>query len=107
VLALCAASGQAIHKPKNNVDIQVLEVKGEAPELVAALHTLSSVYHENTPASRRGLRSAIEKRSLEISDSFIEAAEAVILVRVCVHVSEAMLRLHTTAAAQITRSKNL
>lgn len=60
---------------------QILEVKTESPELVAALATLSQFYEDNTLASRRGLRSTIERRGLAINSQFLEAAESVIKVR--------------------------
>jgi hypothetical protein len=57
---------------------QILETKTENPELVACLATLSEFYDDNSPAARRGLRSAIERRGLSTSRAFLGAAEAVI-----------------------------
>lgn len=63
-----------------NVPTQILEIKTEAPELIGSLQTLSTFYTDNTAASRRALRSTVEKRSLLICDKFITAAEDVIRV---------------------------
>jgi hypothetical protein len=60
--------------------VQILEIKAEAPDLISALATLSSFYTENTPGTRRALRSTVEKRGLEINGVFLNAAEAVIQV---------------------------
>uniref|UniRef100_A0A7S0RHC7 Conserved oligomeric Golgi complex subunit 6 n=1 Tax=Chlamydomonas leiostraca TaxID=1034604 RepID=A0A7S0RHC7_9CHLO len=59
---------------------KILDIKTETPELIDSLSTLSSFYNDNTPASRRALRSTIEQRSLDINEKFITAAEAVIKV---------------------------
>ena len=58
-------------------DVQILEIKTESPDLIAALSTLSAVYPDNTPAARRHLRSTIEERGLGINEQFLEAAEGV------------------------------
>lgn len=47
---------------------------------MAALGTLSTFYDSNGPAERRGLRSAVEQRGLDISGRFLAAAETVISV---------------------------
>ena len=56
---------------------RILDLKTEAPELAGALATLSAFYDSNAPADRRHLRAAVEARGLEISERFLEAAEAV------------------------------
>ncbi|KAJ9507813.1 hypothetical protein QJQ45_019281, partial [Haematococcus lacustris] len=60
------------------LSVQILDIKTETPDLINALATLSSFQTDNTPAARRGLRSTIEQRSLDINDTFLKAAEAVI-----------------------------
>lgn len=56
---------------------KVLEsTRTESPDLVASLTTLSSFYGENTPQSRRDLRSTIENRSLSINLDFLDASSA-------------------------------
>lgn len=60
---------------------QILEIKTESQELIAALSTLSAIYQDNTPAARRHLRSTIEERGLGINEQFLEAAEGVTKVR--------------------------
>jgi hypothetical protein len=61
--------------------VQILEIKTESPDLIAALSTLSAVYPDNTPAARRHLRSTIEERGLGINEQFLEAAEGFTKVR--------------------------
>lgn len=56
---------------------QILEIKTESQDLIAALSTLSAIYPDNTPAARRHLRSTIEERGLGINEQFLEAAEGV------------------------------
>jgi hypothetical protein len=63
--------------------LQILEIKTESQELIAALSTLSAIYPDNTPAARRHLRSTIEERGLGINEQFLEAAEGVTKVRHC------------------------
>ncbi|MED6210434.1 Golgi transport complex subunit 6 [Stylosanthes scabra] len=53
---------------------KVLESRTDTPDLLSSLNTLSSFYEENTPQSRRNLRSTIEKRSLSINREFLEAS---------------------------------
>ncbi|XP_060968898.1 conserved oligomeric Golgi complex subunit 6 [Cannabis sativa] len=54
---------------------KVLEsTRTESPDLLASLNTLSSFYADNTPHSRRNLRSTIEKRSLSINHEFLQAS---------------------------------
>lgn len=65
---------------------QILEIKTESQDLIAALSTLSAIYPDNTPAARRHLRSTIEERGLGINEQFLEAAESAIKVS-CQHVS--------------------
>lgn len=60
---------------------QILEIKTESQELIAALSTLSSIYPDNTPAARRHLRSTIEERGLGINEQFLAAAEGVTKVQ--------------------------
>ncbi|GMN60370.1 hypothetical protein TIFTF001_029456 [Ficus carica] len=56
---------------------KVLETtRTESPDLVASLETLSDFYSDNTPQSRRNLRSTIEKRSLSINLDFLAASHA-------------------------------
>jgi hypothetical protein len=60
-----------------HVSLQILEIKTESQDLIAALSTLSAIYPDNTPAARRHLRSTIEERGLGINEQFLEAAEGV------------------------------
>ncbi|GFP81526.1 conserved oligomeric golgi complex subunit 6 [Phtheirospermum japonicum] len=53
---------------------KVLETRTDTPDLLASLNTLSSFYPENTPHSRRNLRSTIEKRGLSINEEFLAAS---------------------------------
>ncbi|XVE99967.1 hypothetical protein REPUB_Repub03eG0245500 [Reevesia pubescens] len=55
---------------------KVLECRTDSPEVVASLNTLSTFYTENTPQTRRNLRSTIEKRSLQINLDFLRASQA-------------------------------
>lgn len=56
---------------------KVLEsTRTDSPDLVSSLNTLSTFYGDNTPQSRRNLRSTIEKRSLSINLDFIGASHA-------------------------------
>lgn len=56
---------------------KVLEsTRTDSPDLVASLSTLSTFYDDNTPQSRRNLRSTIEKRSLAINLDFLQASHA-------------------------------
>ncbi|XP_055820896.1 conserved oligomeric Golgi complex subunit 6 [Solanum dulcamara] len=55
---------------------KVLETRTDTPDLLASLNTLSEFYTENTPHSRRNLRSTIEKRSLSINDEFLLSSTA-------------------------------
>ncbi|CAK7340516.1 unnamed protein product [Dovyalis caffra] len=53
---------------------KVLECRTDSPDLVASLNTLSTFYNENTPQSRRNLRSTIEDRSLHLNQEFVRAS---------------------------------
>lgn len=55
---------------------KVLECRTESPDLLSSLNTLSTFYSENTPQARRNLRSTIDKRSLQINQEFLLAAQA-------------------------------
>ncbi|XP_060207837.1 conserved oligomeric Golgi complex subunit 6 [Lycium barbarum] len=55
---------------------KVLETRTDSPDLLASLNTLSEFYTENTPHSRRNLRSTIEKRSLSINQEFLLSSTA-------------------------------
>ncbi|KAL3651025.1 Golgi transport complex subunit 6 [Castilleja foliolosa] len=55
---------------------KVLETRTDTPDLLASLNTLSSFYSENTPQSRRNLRSTIEKRGLSINEEFLAASSS-------------------------------
>ncbi|XP_016493065.2 conserved oligomeric Golgi complex subunit 6 [Nicotiana tabacum] len=55
---------------------KVLETRTDTPDLLASLNTLSTFYTENTPHSRRNLRSTIEKRSLSINEEFLLSSTA-------------------------------
>ncbi|KAK6782815.1 hypothetical protein RDI58_020611 [Solanum bulbocastanum] len=55
---------------------KVLETRTDTPDLLASLNTLSEFYTENTPHSRRNLRSTIEKRSLSINEEFLLSSTA-------------------------------
>uniref|UniRef100_A0A6N2M3I9 Conserved oligomeric Golgi complex subunit 6 n=1 Tax=Salix viminalis TaxID=40686 RepID=A0A6N2M3I9_SALVM len=50
------------------------ECRTDSPDLVASLNTLSIFYNENTPQSRRNLRSTIEDRSLHLNHEFLQAS---------------------------------
>lgn len=64
--------------------VQILEIKTESQDLIAALNTLSAAYPDNTPAARRHLRSTIEERGLAINEQFLAAAQGVTQVpRTC------------------------
>ncbi|KAJ6700458.1 COMPONENT OF OLIGOMERIC GOLGI COMPLEX 6 [Salix koriyanagi] len=54
---------------------KVLECRTDSPDLVASLNTLSIFYNENTPQSRRNLRSTIEDRSLHLNHEFLQASQ--------------------------------
>ncbi|XP_028776746.1 conserved oligomeric Golgi complex subunit 6 [Neltuma alba] len=56
---------------------KVLESRTDTPDLLSSLNTLSSFYTDNTPQSRRNLRSTIEKRSLSINLEFLAASDVV------------------------------
>lgn len=53
---------------------KVLETRTDNADLLASLNTLSSFYTDNTPQSRRNLRSTVEKRALSINDEFLLAS---------------------------------
>ncbi|XP_031272014.1 conserved oligomeric Golgi complex subunit 6 [Pistacia vera] len=53
---------------------KVLESRTETPDLLSSLKTLSTFYTDNTPQTRRNLRSTIEKRSLSINLDFLQAS---------------------------------
>ncbi|KAF7809531.1 conserved oligomeric Golgi complex subunit 6 [Senna tora] len=55
---------------------KVLESRTDTPDLLSSLNTLSSFYTDNTPQSRRNLRSTIEKRALSINHEFLDASHA-------------------------------
>ncbi|KAJ8568171.1 hypothetical protein K7X08_020893 [Anisodus acutangulus] len=55
---------------------KVLETRTDTPDLLASLNTLSEFYTENTPHSRRNIRSTIEKRSLCINEEFLLSSTA-------------------------------
>ncbi|XP_062023169.1 conserved oligomeric Golgi complex subunit 6 [Rosa rugosa] len=55
---------------------KVLDCRTDSPDVLSSLNTLSSFYVENTPQSRRNLRSSIEKRGLSINVDFLEASRA-------------------------------
>eukprot|EP00976_Prorocentrum_cordatum_P108954 1194936-Prorocentrum_minimum.AAC.5 len=55
---------------------KVLETRIDNPELSSSLNELSNVCTENTVASRRALRSNIEKRGVNINEEFLQVAEA-------------------------------
>uniref|UniRef100_A0A7C9CEB3 Conserved oligomeric Golgi complex subunit 6 n=1 Tax=Opuntia streptacantha TaxID=393608 RepID=A0A7C9CEB3_OPUST len=55
---------------------KVLESRIDSPELLSSLSTLSTFYTDNSPQSRRNLRSTIEKRSLSINQEFLQASDA-------------------------------
>lgn len=55
---------------------KVLETRTDTADLLASLNTLSEFYTENTPHSRRNLRSTIEKRSLSINEEFLLSSAA-------------------------------
>eukprot|EP00240_Pyramimonas_obovata_P002280 CAMPEP_0118954442 /NCGR_PEP_ID=MMETSP1169-20130426/58229_1 /TAXON_ID=36882 /ORGANISM="Pyramimonas obovata, Strain CCMP722" /LENGTH=457 /DNA_ID=CAMNT_0006902069 /DNA_START=45 /DNA_END=1415 /DNA_ORIENTATION=- len=55
---------------------KVLETRIDNPELSSSLNELSNVCTENTVASRRALRSNIEKRGVKINEEFLQVAEA-------------------------------
>lgn len=53
---------------------KVLETRTDNTDLLASLNTLSSFYTDNTPQSRRNLRSTVEKRALSINEEFLLAS---------------------------------
>lgn len=53
---------------------KVLETKTDNPDLLASLGTLSSFYTDNTPRTRRNLKSTIETRSLDLNHLFLDAS---------------------------------
>ncbi|CAA2999327.1 conserved oligomeric Golgi complex subunit 6 [Olea europaea subsp. europaea] len=53
---------------------KVLETRTDNPDLLASLSILSSFYTDNTPHSRRNLRSTVEKRALSINEEFLLAS---------------------------------
>ncbi|KAI4314617.1 hypothetical protein L6164_027505 [Bauhinia variegata] len=55
---------------------KVLESRTDTPDLLSSLNALSSFYTDNTPQSRRNLRSTIERRSLSINHEFLNATHA-------------------------------
>lgn len=61
--------------------LQIMETRTEAPEVVGSLSTLSEFFTDNTPATRRRLRSTIENQGVRINEQFLEAAQSVIKVR--------------------------
>ncbi|CAM8923450.1 unnamed protein product [Rhodiola kirilowii] len=54
---------------------KVLDSRIDSPDLLSSLNTLSDFYSDNTPQSRRNLRSTIEKRSLSINNEFLLASD--------------------------------
>lgn len=59
---------------------KVLESRTDTPDVLNSLNTLSTFYTDNTPQSRRNLRSTIEKRSLSINIDFLRASDTAQLV---------------------------
>ncbi|KAI3423947.1 hypothetical protein D9Q98_009781 [Chlorella vulgaris] len=57
---------------------KIMETRTEAPEVVGSLSTLSEFFTDNTPATRRRLRSTIENQGVRINEQFLEAAQSVI-----------------------------
>uniref|UniRef100_A0A2N9G1L7 Conserved oligomeric Golgi complex subunit 6 n=1 Tax=Fagus sylvatica TaxID=28930 RepID=A0A2N9G1L7_FAGSY len=55
---------------------KVLECRTESPNLVSSLKTLSTLYTENTPRSRRNLRYNIETCGLQINLDFLHTSDA-------------------------------
>jgi len=55
---------------------KVLDTRLDGRETVACLKALSEFYIENDQSARRGLRSAIERRGLDINNEFIHASES-------------------------------
>eukprot|EP00232_Nephroselmis_pyriformis_P023605 CAMPEP_0182872834 /NCGR_PEP_ID=MMETSP0034_2-20130328/11959_1 /TAXON_ID=156128 /ORGANISM="Nephroselmis pyriformis, Strain CCMP717" /LENGTH=312 /DNA_ID=CAMNT_0025005447 /DNA_START=10 /DNA_END=945 /DNA_ORIENTATION=+ len=55
---------------------KILETRTDSPEIVASLKALSTVYTENTPTARRGLRATIERRGQSINEEFLKASES-------------------------------
>lgn len=53
---------------------KVLETRTDNPDLLASLGTLSSFYTDNTPRTRRNLKSTIETRSLDLNHLFLAAS---------------------------------
>ncbi|KXZ42797.1 hypothetical protein GPECTOR_117g362 [Gonium pectorale] len=92
---------------------KVLELKTEAPELLNSLQTLSTFYHDNTPAARRGLRTTIEKRGLAINERFIGAAESVIkssldrLTSSCAAISSVVSTTKSSSSSLLTDTERL
>lgn len=64
---------------------KVLETRTDGAELLSSLSTLSDFYTENTPHSRRNLRSTIEKRGLSINQEFLVSSLAAQEVLILTH----------------------
>ena len=61
--------------------LQILETRTEAPELLGALQTLSTFYGEdNSPNARRQLQDATVKRGLQVNQEFLAGASALLQV---------------------------
>ncbi|KIZ02121.1 Conserved oligomeric Golgi complex subunit 6 [Monoraphidium neglectum] len=98
---------------------KILEIKTESPELVSALSTLSGFYDQNGAAERRQLRSAVERRGLDINRQFLDAAETVIrslddvqaqldaLAASCTSMTEAVASAKTSGGALLAEADKL
>ncbi|KAH7687077.1 Conserved oligomeric Golgi complex subunit 6 protein [Dioscorea alata] len=53
---------------------KVLETRTDSPDLLDSLAALSTFYGDNTPQSRRNLKSSIEERALAINHTFLLAS---------------------------------
>ena len=57
---------------------KILEINIDEPDLAVALGEISSFYGPNTFENRRSLRSSIEKRNVQISQSLVQSFSGVI-----------------------------
>ncbi|KAL6778946.1 COG6 [Auxenochlorella protothecoides x Auxenochlorella symbiontica] len=64
---------------------KILDTRTDTPDLRACLESLSDLYPENTPAARRGLRSAIDNSGLEAATAFHAGLEGVLGALDAVH----------------------
>ncbi|CAI9759527.1 unnamed protein product [Fraxinus pennsylvanica] len=98
---------------------KVLETRTDNADLLASLNTLSSFYTDNTPQSRRNLRSTVEKRALSINEEFLLAsataqqaldqveAEVNALAECCDKIAKALNNCNATTGDIISTTERL